>query len=190
MGRDRLIEKIKGDGKEQVAAVNAQTQQRVAEISERLAREVSQLEAQYRERIQRETRLITERARSRARLEERKTLLAAKWEVIDQALSQAGERFVKDPEYASLVKAIVEKHGRGAGSVVRLSERDRAGLGKGLKVKLGEAAPIKGGAVIEVQREVLSFALDDALAALRDRLARELAQMLFPEPAPEKKPDA
>ncbi len=180
MGREELVAKILSDAQARAAAVRAEYEQRRAEVESRTRAELERLEAEAGERLKRETGMILERARSTARLRHRARILAAKWAVLDRVQEAACQQIVNAAWYPELVKGIIRRHA-GEGDEVRLSAADTSRLGKSLPpgVRLGEPADIKGGAVIRHGREELDFALDDAIAALRDRSVTELSKVLF-----------
>ncbi len=190
MSTAALVEKIRSDGQARVAGINNNRDKKIAEIEERLANEVNELEQEYQERIERETRLIKERVGSRARLEQRKNLLAAKWEVIERVLESAQTQVLEDEKYPQLIKDIVERYAP-SDSVVRLSAADTEKFGRKLGVELGEPAGIKGGVIIEKkkQRQILDFSVEETLGAIREELASELAGLLFPESGSRKRGD-
>jgi vacuolar-type H+-ATPase subunit E/Vma4 len=179
MGTTELLDKIRADGRSRVAVIDADRNQKVGEIVERQSAEVSNLEREWRERTERETRLIAERARSRTRLELRKALLEAKWQVIGDVFDAARGRVLADGHYGALVKQLAVRHS-GKDGVVRMSEADTGRFGKRLGAKVGDPVMIDGGLIIEVGRQVLDFSLGETLAAIRGELAPELAGLIFP----------
>ena len=183
MGSSELIEKIRADGRQRVAEIERERERQVAEITTRRDAEVQTLESEFHERGERETRLIRERARSRAKLDARKVLLAAKWEAIGRVFAAARERIPSDPEYPRLLREIATRHAE-PGTVVRLSESDRAKHGPTLGVELGEPAPIAGGVLVVQGRETVDYSLDESLAMLRSELASAIARILFPKEKP------
>lgn len=180
MAAGELLEKIRADGRARVAAVEKERDRAVEEIERRSAEELAKLEQEHEERVSRETGTILERARSRARLEQRNRLLRAKWDVIERVLRLAAERLVESEEYPGFLRGIVGWFGK-KGDRIRLSAADTARLGEELGVQLGEPAAIRGGVIIEQGRVALDFSVDQAVAAIRARLAPELEEIFFPE---------
>jgi len=178
MGTNELVQKILADGSAKVAAIGAERDKAVAEIQKRSASEVAAVESDWEGRSKRDCEAVLERARSRARMEKRNAVLAARWQVLDRAVKRAEEKVLADPRYADFVAAIVKKHARPE-SVVSLSEADTSAFGNRLGVKLGEPVPISGGVMIRSGKEELNFALGEAMTSLRDELARDLSQILF-----------
>jgi vacuolar-type H+-ATPase subunit E/Vma4 len=178
MGTNELVEKILADGKQRVAAIAAERDRAVAETQKRSASEVAAIESDSAERSKRECEAVLERARSRARMEKRNAVLAARWQVLDRAVKRAQDRVLADPGYADFIVTLVKKYAR-PDSVTSLSEADSRSLGTRLGMKLGEPLPIAGGAMIRTGKEELNFSLGEALPALRDELARDLSQILF-----------
>ncbi|MFO7675167.1 MAG: V-type ATP synthase subunit E family protein [bacterium] len=178
MGAGELLDKIRQDGRERVAGVEAEREREAAEVARRRDSELGELERQFGERIGRETGLIAERARSRGGLDRRKAILTAKWEVIDRAFDRARERILADDEYPALLETIVAQY-RDRKPEVRLSRVDRERFGARFGARLGEPADISGGLHVVFDRHVVDYSLDEALSALRDELASAIAGQLF-----------
>jgi vacuolar-type H+-ATPase subunit E/Vma4 len=187
MGTTELVEKIKSEGRGRVAEVEAERDRAVADIRARAESEAKAIESEVRPQTQRERDSILERARSRARLEQRNAVLAARWEVLDRAAKRAQEKFLADPGYADFIVGLVKKHAQD-GSVAFLSEADSKSFGERLGTKLGKPRPLAGGVMIRTGKVELNFSLGVALSELRDELARDLSQVLFEDLA-HSKPD-
>jgi len=180
MGTNELVEKILADGRERVAAIAAERDCAVAETRKRSAAEAAAIESDYAERSRRDCGAIIERARSQARLQQRNTVLAARWQVLDRAVGRAQEKVLADHGYADFVIGLVKKNAR-PDSVALLSEADARSFGARLDTKLGEPLSITGGVMIRTGKEELNFSLAEALLALRDELACDLSGILFPD---------
>lgn len=180
MGTNELVEKILADGKERVAAIAAERDKAVAETQKRSAAEVAAIESDSAERSKRECEAVLERARSRARMEKRNAVLAARWLVLDHAVKRAEEKVLADHGYADFVIGVVKRNARPE-SVASLSEADTRAFGARIGTKLGEPAPISGGVMIRSGKQELNFALGEALTSFRDELARDLSSILFPD---------
>lgn len=178
MGTNELVEKILADGKQRAAAIAAERDRAVAEMRKRSAAEVAAIESEAGERSRRDCDAILERARSRARLEKRNAVLAARWQVLDRAVGRSQEKVLADAGYPDFVIGVVKKHAR-PGSVASLSEADGRSFGARLDAKLGEPVLIAGGVMIRTGKEELNFSLGEALSELRDELARDLSQVLL-----------
>ncbi|UCG44372.1 MAG: V-type ATP synthase subunit E [candidate division WOR-3 bacterium] len=179
MGTTELLDKIRAEGQGRVSEIEADRDQKVKEIAERQSAEVAELGREWQERTERETRLVAERARSRSRIDRRKALLGAKWEVIGRVFDKARERVLADGRYGTLVSQIAAKHA-GKDGVVRMSPADTARFGRTLEARVGDPVAIDGGLIIETGRQVLDFSLKEWLAAIREELASELAGLIFP----------
>ncbi|MBN2465400.1 V-type ATP synthase subunit E [candidate division WOR-3 bacterium] len=178
MGTNELVEKILADGRTKVAAIGEERDKAIAETQKRAAAEVAAIETEYAEQTRRACDAILERARSRARMEKRNAVLAARWQTLDRAVKRAEEKLLGDPGYADFVTGIVKTYARPE-SVASLSEADTRAFGARVAVKLGEPASISGGVMIRTGKEEMNFALGEALLSLRDELARDLSQILF-----------
>ena len=180
MGAAELFAKIRADGRDRVAAIDAERDRQVAAVKARQDAAIEVLERESRERIDREAKLIRERARSRARLERRKALLAAQWQAVDRVLAKARDMAVTDPDYPALLKAIATRH-RDPASTVRLSRSDTKRFGTSLGVELGEPVGIAGGLQVVTGRQVVDYSLDEAMIALRGEMAPVIVRELFPD---------
>ncbi|MEO0080441.1 MAG: V-type ATP synthase subunit E [candidate division WOR-3 bacterium] len=178
MAAEELIQKIINDGRERAAAIRARAQERSEEIRRRTQETIAKLETDSRETTRRETEAILERSRSRARLERNKRLLAGRWAVIDNVISQALERFIQSPDYPKLIAGVVQRLA-GPGSTVHLSQEDTRRFGTGLGFQPGEPVAIKGGVIIRNGPTELNFSLDELGKLARAELAGELARTLF-----------
>ncbi|HDQ99370.1 MAG TPA: hypothetical protein ENN51_03680 [candidate division WOR-3 bacterium] len=184
MGATELLERIRYDGRERLRSVEAGRDEELAGIAARREAEKTRLESEFKERREREVARILERARSRARLDRRKAVLAAQWRVIDRVFARARELLPADPDYPNLLKELAGRYG-GDGVVVRLSPADTDRHGGRLGVKLGEPTDIAGGLLAESGRKVVDCSLDEALDAMRGQLAPLLAADLFGRSASE-----
>jgi vacuolar-type H+-ATPase subunit E/Vma4 len=178
MGTNELVEKILADGKARVAAIGQERDHALADTQKRTAAEVAAIESEYAEQTRRASDAILERANSRARMEKRNAVLAARWRTLDRAVKRAEEKLLGDPGYADSVTGIVKRYARPE-SVVSLSEADTRAFGARVGARLGGPAPISGGVMIRTGKEEMNFALGEALLSLRDELARDLSQILF-----------
>jgi len=178
MGTNELVEKILADGKARAATIAAERDKAVAETRKRSAAEIATIESDSAERSKRECEAVLERARSRARMEKRNAVLAARWQVLDHAVQRAQEKVLADSGYADFMVKLVKEHAR-PGSVVSLSEADTRSFGARLDTKVGDPLPLAGGMMIRTGKVGLNFSLSLALSELRDELARDLSQILF-----------
>lgn len=178
MGETELLEKIRAGGQEQVRELEAARDRELAAIAERREAELARLEQEFRERKDASRRLILDRARSRAELEGRKAILAARWRVIERVMEQAGEMLRADPEYPELLQELARRYA-GPETVIRLSEADTARFGPGLKPRPGEPADISGGLLVISGRQVIDCSLDESLSGMKGELAGLVARELF-----------
>ena len=111
-------------------------------------------------------------------MERRKLLLAARWKAIERVFEEVRRRAVEGERYVELLRAIAGRHAS-EGAIVRLSREDTERYGGSLGVKVGEPVGISGGALVETGRQVLDYSLDEALAAVRAKMASELDRMLL-----------
>jgi vacuolar-type H+-ATPase subunit E/Vma4 len=177
MGAGELLEKIRLDGRERVAAVEAERVREVEEITRHRDAELGALEREFGERTSHLVMRIGERARSQARLERRKALLAAQWQVVDRVLGRARAMLLDDPDYPGLLKQLAAQH---VGAVVRLSKTDTERFGRDFKDRLGEPADVAGGLLVVQGRQVTDLSLDEVFVESRGDLALAIVRELFP----------
>ncbi len=179
MGAQELTRKIIADARQRAEALKAEGRAAAASVKERAAAEQAKLAEESRRQTEREAGPIVERARSAARLDRQKRLLAARWQVIDRAVEQAGQAVVKDPSYPDILVALARRHAV-PGATLHFSESDTR-LVRGRGVEPGEPVAIRGGLLVRQGKVVLNLSLDELLVSVRNDLASELAKVLFPE---------
>lgn len=177
MGVSDLIERIERDGRERVAAIDAERDRQVAEIQQRAAVEAEALVDSSAAAARREAEQLVRQAEGVARLMLRNARLAARWCLVDRVLAMALERFRQLPEYQSRLAELV-RSAQSAGGTVAVGVEDASVLREGgLKV---EVAPIKGGAIVSYQRYDKDHTLDSMIEDVRRERLAPLVTELFP----------
>lgn len=177
-GRHELLARVRIEGGQRVAEIDAERDRLVDEARRRAAAEVAEVERAAAERTQREAGQIVERARSEARLIRRNAELAARWRLVDRAIKDAAERFRRDPEYAGRLAALVRRHAEKDSPVVAGAADVAALRAAGVKA---EAGGIAAGAVITVGRRDLNFSLEAMAEDVRETAVADIARALFPD---------
>ncbi len=173
------MDKIISDAQERAKAIQAEKDEQLRHIEERLKETEAKLRAESEELLQRRTSAILENARSKGELERKKMLLAAKWRVIERVCEEAKEAILSSSEYPDILVRLIDRYAREEDAVVHLSPQDTEKYGKKIGVKLGEPVPIAGGIIIRTGRAEFDLSLDSMLNVARDELITQLAQMLF-----------
>jgi vacuolar-type H+-ATPase subunit E/Vma4 len=175
-GRDELIARIRQEGRQRVAEIDAERDRAVEELRGRSAREIEALEHSAVERTQREAAQVVERARSEARLSRRNARLTARWRSIERVVDDAVARLKGEAGYGELLAALVRQHAP-AGSTVVAAAADVAGLrSAGVKVEPGS---MNAGAVISVGKRDLNFSIEAVSGEVREAMVSDIARVLF-----------
>lgn len=178
MGTVELIDKILADARSRVAAIKEEKERRLEEIHNRTAAVLAELKKENEEMLNQKVNFIVERTRSQARLESRKLILEARWQMIERVCAEARKAIINDPDYPALLEMLVKKYVK-PGCTVHLSPSDTARWKTIGGIKPGEPVPITGGVIIRTGREVIDLSLDTVLNQVREELITELAQTLF-----------
>ncbi|MFO7651861.1 MAG: hypothetical protein R6X13_11045 [bacterium] len=175
-GRDELIARIRQEGRQRVAEVDAARDRAVEELRERSARETEALERSAAERTQREAAQVVARARSEARLSRRNARLTARWQSIERVIADAVVRFKGEAGYGERLATLVKQHAP-AGSTVVAAAADVASLrSAGVKAEPG---PMTAGAVISVGKRDLNFSIEAVSGEVREAMVSDIARALF-----------
>jgi len=177
VGAQELTAKIVADARGRAERLLAEGRAAADAVRERARSEQATTSEQARLATERETAPVVERAKSTARLERRKRLLAARWQVLDSVLEQAAKQVMADPSYPELLATLARRHA-GPDASVHFSEADTRRV-KG--VKAGEPAAITGGLLVRMGKVEVVMSLEELLSEIRSDLAGELAKVLFEE---------
>ena len=191
-GIEKLIQQI--DAEAQSDAIQAKA-----------AAEAAEVKAQYAQRAERESQDILDRGRKAAaereerlagvaQLERRKTLLAVKQEMLDQAFEKALEELQNLPEkeYVDLVSRLVAQAAKTGKEEVIFSQKDRPRYGKAVVTRANEALgekgrltlsaqtrPIQGGFILSDGEVEVNGTFDTLVRLQRRELDGPVAKLLF-----------
>lgn len=180
MSVERITQKIIEDVQDQVKRITSDYEQKIADLRKGTRDEIDKKRSETEQRIKYETQMIKERALTLVTLEQKKRILAAQWEVINDVFTAAAKKFQTLPEYDELVTKLIEVHSGDGNSEVILTQSDLNRLkGRLPKVKFSEPQAIKGGVIIRSGQVEKNFSLDATLKILKDELIIDLAKILF-----------
>ena len=202
------IEKITGQiGADVQKEIDAALDQARAQAKEIEARYESQAQTQgeaLRRKGEQDAALRRERLVDVARLEARKTLLAAKQDLVGQAFDLALKKLLElpDQEYIALLAKLAVAASRTGREQVILSQKDRSRYGKqavtmandmlakkagpraaesaGMLTLAGESRPMAGGLILRDGRVETNCSFEVLIHLQRDALSAEVARVLFP----------
>ena len=203
-GIEKITGQIDADVQKEIGAALDQARAQAKEIE---ARYESQAEAQaeaIRRKGEQDAALRRERLVDVARLEARKTLLAAKQDLVGQAFDLALKKLLElpDQEYIALLAKLAVAASRTGREQVILSQKDRSRYGKqavtmandmlakkagpraaesaGMLTLAGESRPMAGGLILRDGRVETNCSFEVLIHLQRDALSAEVARVLFP----------
>ena len=202
-GIEKLTGQIDADVQKEIDAALDQARAQAQEIEARYA---SQAEAQaeaIRRKGEQDAALRQERLVDVAKLEARKTLLAAKQDMVGQAFDLALKKLLAlpDQEYIALLAKLAVAASRTGREQVIFSQKDRSRYGKqavtmanemlakkagpraaesaGMLTLAEEARPMAGGLILRDGRVETNCSFEVLIHLQRDALSAEVARALF-----------
>ena len=202
-GIEKITGQIDADVQKEIGAALDQARAQAKEIE---ARYESQAEAQaeaIRRKGEQDAALRRERLVDVARLEARKTLLAAKQDLVGQAFDLALKKLLElpDQEYIALLAKLAVAASRTGREQVILSQKDRSRYGKqavtmandmlakkagpraaesaGMLTLAEESRPMAGGLILRDGRVETNCSFEVLIHLQRDALSAEVARALF-----------
>lgn len=202
-GIEKITGQIDADVQKEIDAALDQARAQAKEIGDRYA---SQAEAQaeaIRRKGEQDAALRRERLVDVARLEARKTLLAAKQDLVGQAFDLALKKLLElpDQEYIALLAKLAVAASRTGREQVIFSQKDRSRYGKqavtmandmlakkagpraaenaGMLTLAEEARPMAGGLILRDGRVETNCSFEVLIHLQRDTLSAEVARALF-----------
>ena len=192
-GLEAIKLRILADAREEADAILRQARETAAELKEKNEQTAAQLLTEARQTGNARAEAVVSRARSLAALDQRKTLLGARQELVDETIRLALERLAAlEPERKLvLYQALIEQSGMAEGEVI-LSRQDQM-LGPRLllqsrcQISVSEqAGNFAGGLVIRSGLIEENLTFETMIKNDRPVLVRLAADILFAaeEPAP------
>lgn len=202
-GIEKITGQIDADVQKEIDAALDQARAQAQEIEARYA---SQAEAQaeaIRRKGEQDAALRQERLVDVAKLEARKTLLAAKQDMVGQAFDLALKKLLElpDQEYIALLAKLAVAASRTGREQVIFSQKDRSRYGKqavtmanemlakkagpraaesaGMLTLAEEARPMAGGLILRDGRVETNCSFEVLIHLQRDALSAEVARALF-----------
>jgi V/A-type H+-transporting ATPase subunit E len=198
-GAERICRRIEADARAKAEKISAEAAKKADIILSEAEKEAEKRREQILERAQKEAEEQKRRILGIARLDARKQMLAAKQELIKEALQQALEALMNldEQDYFAVIKKMLLASIKTGEEVVILSPRDKARIPKnfwkeiqgelaaaGHKDKLlisKETFEISGGFILRSGGVEINNSFDSLLEMYRDELEMEAAAILFQE---------
>ena len=203
-GIEKITGQIDADVQKEIGAALDQARAQAKEIEARYESQAQTQGEALRRKGEQDAALRRERLVDVARLEARKTLLAAKQDLVGQAFDLALKKLLElpDQEYIALLAKLAVAASRTGREQVILSQKDRSRYGKqavtmandmlakkagpraaesaGMLTLAGESRPMAGGLILRDGRVETNCSFEVLIHLQRDALSAEVARDLFP----------
>ena len=202
-GIEKITGQIDADVQKEIDAALDQARAQAQEIEDRYASQAQTQAEAIRRKGEQDAALRQERLVDVAKLEARKTILAAKQELVGQAFDLALKKLLElpDQEYISLLAKLAVSASRTGREQVILSQKDRSRYGKqavtmandmlakkagpraaqtdGMLTLAEESRPMAGGLILRDGRVETNCSFEVLIHLQRDALSAEVARALF-----------
>ena len=202
-GIEKITGQIDADVQKEIDAALDQARAQAQEIEDRYASQAQTQAEAIRRKGEQDAALRQERLVDVAKLEARKTILAAKQELVGQAFDLALKKLLElpDQEYISLLAKLAVSASRTGREQVILSQKDRSRYGKqavtmandmlakkagpraaqtdGMLTLAEESRPMAGGLILRDDKVETNCSFEVLIHLQRDALSAEVARALF-----------
>lgn len=202
-GIEKITGQIDADVQKEIDAALDQARAQAQEIQDRYASQAQTQAEAIRRKGEQDAALRQERLVDVAKLEARKTILAAKQELVGQAFDLALKKLLElpDQEYISLLAKLAVSASRTGREQVILSQKDRSRYGKqavttandmlakkagpraaqtdGMLTLAEESRPMAGGLILRDGKVETNCSFEVLIHLQRDALSAEVARALF-----------
>ena len=202
-GIEKITGQIDADVQKEIGAALDQARAQAKEIEARYESQAQTQGEALRRKGEQDAALRRERLVDVARLEARKTLLAAKQDLVGQAFDLALKKLLElpDQEYIALLAKLAVAASRTGREQVILSQKDRSRYGKqavtmandmlakkagpraaesaGMLTLAEESRPMAGGLILRDGRVETNCSFEVLIHLQRDALSAEVARALF-----------
>lgn len=202
-GIEKITGQIDADVQKEIDAALDQARAQAKEIEARYESQAQTQGEALRRKGEQDAALRRERLVDVARLEARKTLLAAKQDLVGQAFDLALKKLLElpDQEYIALLAKLAVAASRTGREQVIFSQKDRSRYGKqavtmandmlakqagphadhtSMLTLAGESRPMAGGLILRDGRVETNCSFEVLIHLQRDALSAEVARVLFP----------
>ena len=192
-GIEKITGRIRADAQAEADAILAAARKEAGETEASFRRQAEGERALLLAKAEKAAAEREERLVSAAQMEGRKTILAARQEMVEKAFDTALERLCSMPEeqYVQVLVGLVQKASSTGSEEVLFSPADRKRVGKavveganatGKHLTLsGETRPIRGGFILRDGSVEVNCAFETLIRLEKGRSAAQAAKILFPE---------
>ena len=192
-GIEKITGRIRSDAQAEADAILAAARKEAGETEASFRRQAEGERALLLAKAEKAAAEREERLVSAAQMEGRKSILAARQEMVEKAFDTALERLCSMPEeqYVQVLVGLVQKASSPGSEEVLFSPADRKRVGKavveganatGKHLTLsGETRPIRGGFILRDGSVEVNCAFETLIRLEKGRSAAQAAKILFPE---------
>ena len=192
-GIEKIIGRIRSDAQAEADAILAAARKEAGETEASFRRQAEGERALLLAKAEKAAAEREERLVSAAQMEGRKSILAARQEMVEKAFDTALERLCSMPEeqYVQVLVGLVQKASSTGSEEVLFSPADRKRVGKavveganatGKHLTLSEETrPIRGGFILRDGSVEVNCAFETLIRLEKGRSAAQAAKILFPE---------
>jgi V/A-type H+-transporting ATPase subunit E len=195
-GLEKILKVIEADAEAGVETVIAQAKQEADEILEAAKEDALKKCAQIADKSEADIKAVISRAESAATLQEKKTILDTKQQIISNIISKARNSLAKlpDSEYTDIIIQIVKKYAHDKAGKLLFSAVDKKRLSLDFETKLKQAlsdkpaasltvseesAPVEGGFLLIYGDIEENCTFDALFSALKEELQDKVNTLLF-----------
>jgi V/A-type H+/Na+-transporting ATPase subunit E len=195
-GLEKILKAIEEEAKSSADAYLAQAKQEADEITEAARKEAEKKCAEIAAKSETDIKAVLSRAESAAALQEKKIILEAKQQMINEVITSARNSLtnLSDSEYVEVILRMVQKYADQKPGQILFSAADRmrlpgdftASLAKALTGKSGasltisnETANINGGFVLKYGEVEENCSFDALFSAAKEELQDKVNSVLF-----------
>ncbi len=192
-GVQKIIETIQGNSKAVCDSVLKDAENQAAQIAAAKAEEAKKASEKIEANAAQQAKDIVAAAVSGSELEQKKALLAAKVELINEVIDKvaADLKSLPDDQYFTSLGSLVKKYARGEEGVMYLSKKDLDRLPAGFEQTVNGLLPagsikisseprdIDGGFILAYGGIEINCGFDALIAESRDDMKDELSRILF-----------
>jgi len=197
MSIESLVDKILDDTRKTAAEIERKVLEEVKDREKSAEKEIQRITESAREKAERSMTERKQRMLSMADLEERKTVLTVKQELIEEAFGRAIDKVLSlGPEaYGTFVINLILQADPVGDEEVVFNQKDRDRLGDGWVKRLnrqlienkkrgemriaGETRSIRGGAILKRGRKEVNCSIESVILSKRNQMEAKIASVLF-----------
>ncbi len=154
-GLEKILSAIEADAKHAADIVLRQAEQEAEQILAAAKAEADMKYAEIALKSDTAKKAVISRAESAAALQEKKTLLEAKQQIISSIIGEARKSLdhIPDQQYTEIILKMVSKYAHNKSGRILFSSADRKRLPSDLDIRIKEALKNKTGAILTVSEE-------------------------------------